>query len=406
MHSDSKSRVDTIDIMRGITLFLMLFVNDLFEPGVPHWLVHAGTYENSIGLADLVFPAFLFIVGLSVPLAIEARKWKPGNHNLSHLLYHIILRTASLLIIGVLILNGSERLNADLTRIPKYIWLLLLYLGVFLVWNNYKGFLVRHGSGSKQLTILLKIIGILLLGYLVWKFKAGDELNASWIKHGWWGILGLIGWGYFAAALTYIIAGPSVKWSLVICFFFLFLNIASLSGWLGQSDWGGLRDLLSVWISGNVPFITTAGLVVGLLLQQTPNKGRLIKLLLLSGGVCVLLGFELRQWFIFSKNIGTPSWAMVCIGVSLLLLALLYYIVEIKEYKRWALIFQLAGRNALTTYLAPDMIYFIVWYLGGQLFFYKQAGTLWLAIGGSTAWALIMILYGSLLSKVSIRLKL
>ena len=46
------NRILSIDIMRGLTLFLMLFVNDLFEPGVPGWMVHAKGDFDGMGLAD------------------------------------------------------------------------------------------------------------------------------------------------------------------------------------------------------------------------------------------------------------------------------------------------------------------------------------------------------------------
>jgi predicted acyltransferase len=66
-------RVLTIDIMRGLTLFLMLFVNDLYTPNVPSWLVHTDADYDGMGLADWVFPGFLFMVGMAVPFAIQSR---------------------------------------------------------------------------------------------------------------------------------------------------------------------------------------------------------------------------------------------------------------------------------------------------------------------------------------------
>jgi heparan-alpha-glucosaminide N-acetyltransferase len=52
-------RIRSMDVMRGLTLFLMLFVNDLFIPAVPKWLVHTEADEDGMGLADWVFPGFL-----------------------------------------------------------------------------------------------------------------------------------------------------------------------------------------------------------------------------------------------------------------------------------------------------------------------------------------------------------
>jgi len=108
------SRILSIDIMRGLSLFLMLFVNDLFEPGVPQWMVHAKGNVDGMGLADWVFPGFLFMVGMAIPYAIGSRM-KNGDTKLKVFL-HIILRTASLLLIGVLMVN-HERLNSELSGI-------------------------------------------------------------------------------------------------------------------------------------------------------------------------------------------------------------------------------------------------------------------------------------------------
>ena len=53
------NRILSIDVMRGLTLFLMLFVNDLYSPGVPEWLTHKAADFDGMGLADWVFPGFL-----------------------------------------------------------------------------------------------------------------------------------------------------------------------------------------------------------------------------------------------------------------------------------------------------------------------------------------------------------
>ena len=67
-------RNGAIDMLRGLTMFLMIFVNDFWTVGgVPHWLEHAATHEDAMGLSDIVFPLFLFVVGLSIPYAIEHR---------------------------------------------------------------------------------------------------------------------------------------------------------------------------------------------------------------------------------------------------------------------------------------------------------------------------------------------
>ena len=125
----NSNRILSIDIMRGFTLVLMLFVNDLYMPGVPAWLGHVKADFDGMGLADWVFPGFLFMVGMSIPYSIGNRIAKGESR--TSLLIHIFIRTISLLVIGVLMSN-SRNVNAEYTGITKNIWSLIMYTGVFL----------------------------------------------------------------------------------------------------------------------------------------------------------------------------------------------------------------------------------------------------------------------------------
>src|SRR5262247_1721897 len=87
--SISATRVVTIDIVRALTMVLMIFVNDLGTlKDIPLWLEHVKPGVDGIGLADVVFPAFLFIVGLSLPFAVENRR-KKGDTELQ-LVIHVV----------------------------------------------------------------------------------------------------------------------------------------------------------------------------------------------------------------------------------------------------------------------------------------------------------------------------
>ena len=76
----SSERIISIDIMRGLTLLLMLFVNDLNMDVAPAWLGHMKADFDGMGLADWVFPGFLFIVGMSIPFAFSNR-FSRGDQN-------------------------------------------------------------------------------------------------------------------------------------------------------------------------------------------------------------------------------------------------------------------------------------------------------------------------------------
>src|SRR5688500_10734635 len=114
------TRVASIDIVRALTMVLMIFVNDLWSlKGIPAWLGHVPAGADGIGLADVVFPAFLFIVGLSLPFAVDNRR-KKGDTELQ-LVMHVLVRTIALLVMGVFLVNG-ESINAAATGMPRYVY--------------------------------------------------------------------------------------------------------------------------------------------------------------------------------------------------------------------------------------------------------------------------------------------
>src|SRR6476660_10482659 len=113
-------RIASIDIVRALTMLLMIFVNDLGSlRNIPGWLEHVERGVDGIGLADVVFPAFLFIVGLSLPYAIDARRKKGESQ--AQLSWHVITRTIALLVMGVFLVNG-ESIDANATGLPRFLW--------------------------------------------------------------------------------------------------------------------------------------------------------------------------------------------------------------------------------------------------------------------------------------------
>lgn len=374
----------------------MLFVNDLYMPGVPAWLGHTAVDFDGMGLADWVFPGFLFMVGMAVPFAVQSRL-KKGHTSLT-ILYHILLRTVSLLIIGVLMVNVS-RLNPELTGIPKNIWAIGVYVSIFLVWNNYSKLppwlvYVLKGAGMAGLIILAAI------------FKSGTAEQVSWLHTSWWGILGLIGWGYLAASLVYLLVKENLLqiggfWAL-----FFVLNILSQFNLLEFLN--PVKPVLGVLLSGNTPSIVLAGLFFSVLIRQIgfADFKKLISTSLILGVVFLIAGFVLRQWFIISKIQGTPSWAMICNGISVLVFVVLYIIIDLFKLTRWTVVFKPAGQNSLTTYLAPDILYYSMWLSGVPILIYKQSEFAGVVILGSILWALAMVGFAALLAKIGIRLRL
>jgi heparan-alpha-glucosaminide N-acetyltransferase len=392
------NRIYSIDIMRGLTLVLMLFVNDLYMPGVPSWLGHMRADFDGMGLADWVFPGFLFMVGMAIPFSI-GKRISEGQNTFS-IARHIVVRSISLIIIGVLMLN-SGRVNPEFTGIGKNLWAILMYTGVFLIWNKYieteKNFFTVAG---------LKLAGISILVVLVFIFRSGEMENNGSLITGWWGILGLIGWGYLVSAFIYLAVRDSILNTLVAFLFFLTLNILSKLDLLNFLN--SFKPYLGVIIEGNVPLIVLSGLLTTLILKKYLQSDfrKVIVTIVTIGILSILAGFILRKWFIISKIQATPSWGLICNGISMILFALLYYIIDIKKHIRWTFFLKPAGENSLTTYLAPDILYYLIWSTGIPILIYKQSGIPLIVITGSVIWALLMVVLTALLVRINIKLKL
>ena len=117
--SQASSRFKSVDVFRAITMLLMVFVNDI-DPvkDVPEWIKHVGRNVDGLGFADTIFPAFLFIVGLSLPFAIGNRLKKGQSFN--QVAVYIVTRSLALLVMGFFHVNLENYSPAAL--LPKPIW--------------------------------------------------------------------------------------------------------------------------------------------------------------------------------------------------------------------------------------------------------------------------------------------
>ena len=121
-----------IDMFRGLTMTLMVFVNEFWKVfNVPHWMEHYATLEDGMGLSDIVFPLFLFAMGMSIPYALERRIAK--GYSTESTVLHIVSRTFTLLVMGAFICNQESREMAG----NRALWTFLMVVGFFLTWNQY-----------------------------------------------------------------------------------------------------------------------------------------------------------------------------------------------------------------------------------------------------------------------------
>jgi heparan-alpha-glucosaminide N-acetyltransferase len=393
---EKRNRILSIDILRGFDLVLMLFVNDLYMPGVPSWLGHMKADFDGMGLADWVFPGFMFMVGMSIPYSVGSRISRGDDRGA--LFKHILVRTVSLLIIGVLMSN-SRNVNAEFTGITKSVWSLIMYSGVFLIWNNYDKL-----KWNKNLVYSLQILGVLMIIPMVYIFRSPED---GIFRFNSWGILGTIGWGYLVAALVYMFFRDSITKASWFVIGFLILNMLSK---LHMLDFlSPVRPAFGTIINGNAPFIVLSGMLITLILKNHAEEKSAKALLIISvlGIVSIAAGFLLRPWFIISKIQSTPTWGLICNGITMLLFALLFWIIDIRKKVNWSIFLRPAGANSLTVYLVPDMFYYIIWQFSLPFLFYKQLPVPGLVILGSIVWAIIMgVGLPVILEKINFRLKL
>ncbi len=393
---EKSNRILSIDILRGFNLVLMLFVNDLYMAGVPAWLGHMPGDFDGMGLADWVFPGFMFMVGMSVPYSVGNRISKGDDQ--PALFKHILIRTASLLIIGVLMAN-SRNVNEEFTGMTKSLWSMIMYTGVFLIWNNY------DSSKRRKTTVYgLQLLGVLMILPMVYIFRSAED---HIFRFNSWGILGTIGWGFLVAASVYLWFRNSISKTLLFVFFFLILNMLSKLHLLDFLS--PLRPVFGILINGNAPFIVLSGMLVTLILKKyaSENAVKTALIIVVLGMASIAVGFLLRSWFMISKIQATPTWALICNGITMVLFALLFWIIDIRKKINWSLFLRPAGANSLTVYLVPDMFYYIIWQFSLPFLFYKHLPEPGLVVLGSIVWAIIMgVALPVLLEKINFRLKL
>ncbi|MCI1648022.1 MAG: DUF5009 domain-containing protein, partial [Bacteroides sp.] len=172
MKNLTSQRVAAVDIFRALTMFLMLFVNDI--PGlkdIPHWLEHAGMNEDMMGFSDTIFPAFLFCMGMSIPFAIQNR-YRKGDTTLQ-VIAHIFWRTLALIAMGLFSLNSGGIEGG----ISHQVFSLLMVAGFFLVWAVYP----KSEGLKKYVFIGMKVVGVLLLSFLfIYKDLNGKPFHQGW----------------------------------------------------------------------------------------------------------------------------------------------------------------------------------------------------------------------------------
>jgi predicted acyltransferase len=373
------NRFISIDAFRAVTMLLMIFVNDLWTlHDIPQWLGHADAQEDRLGFSDIIFPAFLFIVGLSVPIAIDNRL-KKGD-NVWSIQHHILWRGFALLAMGFFHYN-LENYNRE-ALLPKGVWEILLTVAFFLVWLDYS-------EWKPKTALVLKGVGVLLLVALSVLYK-GQYEEGPWMQPGWWGILGLIGWTYLVVSSVYLWSRGDLRIQYAALAVFLFLNCA------GALD---ILDFLSgvkryVWLvgDGSMPAMAMAGIITTLCYRRDGPIGRSFWVfVVISSIVLIAFGFLTRPVWEISKIRATPSWTAICTGISIAVFGLTVFITDVKGIVRWYQLIKPAGVATLTCYLLPYIHAGLFQLVDIRLPLFLRTGSIGLAKSLIFAWLIIAV---------------
>lgn len=376
-------------------MFFMIFVNDLWSlTGVPKWLEHTSAADDGMGFSDLIFPLFLFIVGLSIPLAINIRIKRLESHAI--IFGHIISRTIALLVMGFFMVN-YESINQDAMGLNRFVWQILMATGIVLIWMDYK----RLPGLGPRMAWGLKIAGVLLLGFLALIYKGGSMEDIVWMKPHWWGILGLIGWAYLLNSLLFLFLRKRWLYLIPVFVFLLFMNVQ-------EKNYFESLPSFRIVVSASNHVLVMAGMLCTLIYLRFKEKGKSINhflvLVFFLGIIFISYGFLVRPAFPISKIFASPSWTAICTGVALLTYAFVYLLVDRGGYYKWANPIRPAGTSTLTCYLMPYFLYPVWALIGLNLPDFLSHGIVGLL--KSLLFALIIVLFVGIMEKRNIRLRI
>ena len=338
-------------------MFLMIWVNDFWRlEDIPKWLKHAGAGEDYLGFSDLIFPWFLFVLGISIPLAIDNRLNK-GEIKIE-ILKHIFLRAFALIIMGLFHMN-FETFNHEVSILPKSIFVIISTTAFFMIWNQ-----PNKNLFKKKITpMLLPMVGTIILCtmLLIYKGMNGDGETIGFGIH-WWGILGLIGWVYLVTSSIYLFFTKSI----FAAFTMFTLNI--IINFILHFDLP--LDLYLITGTGSLQSFAFAGIIISLLLMNkkySSNISSFYKIIFIFGISTLFFGVLANNYFIINKPLATLPWTLISLSSALFLFAFLHWIVQVKNKIRWYNPIKIAGTATLTCYLIPYYYYSLIEIIGFEL---------------------------------------
>jgi predicted acyltransferase len=423
-------RVISVDVLRGLTILLMIFVNDLGR-GAPSWMHHIRPPRaDGMTLADVVFPAFLFIVGVSIPLAFE--RARTAGKSKWALFLHVLTRTASLLFMGVIVYNSE-----DGRTLGQPLWGVLAFIAIIMAWCD----LPREQTARRTVLTVVKALGIAGLVALLALYRrepdtalvpfAGRVEGWVWMKTGWWGILGLIGWAYLTVATLILLVGRRREWLMGALAILMLLHLAMQHGGLftrlDDKPWlGGAVQPLKVLAQGvanidrfvnigdslgSLAAVTMAGCLLGTILRRdsdvATHRDRLSWAVTFTVGLA-LAGLVTDTFEGINKIAATPAWCFWSAAFTAVTWIILYRIIDMAGYRGWSILVRPAGANPLVAYFLHPIIVDSLSMVGLEdiVLGYKSSPQVWVIIAGSIGMAVVVCAATGLIGRMGVRVRL
>jgi heparan-alpha-glucosaminide N-acetyltransferase len=358
--TEVSGRLASLDVFRGFDILVMVFVNYIAGmKAIPFILRHAAAEMDTYTLTDLVFPGFLFIVGVAIPLSLSKRT--SAGSSLWRVLARVAVRTAGLVFLGLIQVN-RDQFSAVETGLGESLWYLLAYLAVFALWTIYPK---TENRRRRNLYLGLRLGAVLVLLVLVIIFRGRTEAGAIvWIQPQWWGILGQIGWAYLLCSLLYLAFGRSRAGLMGFLGLLITLNIGNHLGALKLLGAAGPVGMVSdVSCHGA---IALAGVIVGTLFapyqKKTDPKTKSLFMISFGAGL-YLAAILLRPIQGISKIRATQSYALASAGLCALAFLGFYLLLDVLKIRRWSEFLRPVGANPLLAYILPDVLISVLWLL-------------------------------------------
>jgi len=356
-------RLLSLDTLRGFDMFWIMGGEEIFHvlaktTGAAWAVLLAEQFVhpdwNGFAPYDLIFPLFIFMAGVSTPFSLGSRLEKGASR--AELARKVISRGLILVLLGIIYNNGLFTKPFHELRFPS----------------------------------VLGRIGLAGMGAQLIYIYAGQRAQYGWFA-------GLL-LGYWALLMLVPVPGCGAGVLTMECSLAGYVDRLLVPGRL-YKDVHDPEGLLST-----LPAVGNAllGIFAGNLLRtdgRTLNGNQKVVRLALAGAVCVGLGLLWGQVFPINKNLWTSSFMLLTGGLSLLLLAGFYWVIDVRGYTRWTILFTVIGMNSILIYLAGEFIDFehtTQALFGGLLSFFTAAPLR--AVAGVLAflavkWAFLYFLY-------------